>query len=377
MRITNKFVPWNMTYQDKNKNTDHQPQQRTRTAYSRKKKNSFKQTSSDNSETCRRLLPVFWAILVIVILTAGLAVALTQSTVVGWSLVGVGFFFAILGLVLSRYVKFQRKKSSSSALHDDAFQMKFYHTDIRDFPTDPVLQRGITELVYHGQSDCDICRWLRHEEAISSFSTYDEHHHHHNYDRLPPQTYGDIPHSSKEQLGTTPELNTKNYEPDIFVEPQTTYDETYTEVGSPELQTKSIDTHQEDAGVEMSTSPASPNLNSNNNNSSRTELVPELNSNRNQRKKKHWGNEVMSKDSILTTKHRKVLRNREWEVRRKIQKLEQRAARTVSFRSGIELKEITTSMESLSTRDESIMGRENSFEYGEEESNISTPSKQQ
>nr|XP_026690459.1 uncharacterized protein LOC113474040 [Ciona intestinalis] len=250
------------------KKTDHQPQHITRTAYSRKKKNSFKQTNSDNSETCRRLLPVFWAILVIVILTAGLAVALTQSTVVGWSLVGVGFFFAILGLVLSRYVKFQRKKSSSSALRDDAFQMKFYHTDIRDFPTDPVLQRGITELFYHGQSDCDICRSLRHEEAISSFSTYDEQHHHHNYDRLPPQTYGDIPHSSKEQSETTPELNAKNHEPDVFVEPQTTYDETHTEVGSPELQTKSTDT-QEDAGDEMSTSSTSPNLNSNSNNNNK------------------------------------------------------------------------------------------------------------
>merc|ERR1712136_665489 len=57
--------------------------------------------------------------------------------------------------------KFQMHKQRAMYAKMAAKEPEFYHLDIKDFPADPVMQRGVIDLVYHGPQEGPCCRKMR------------------------------------------------------------------------------------------------------------------------------------------------------------------------------------------------------------------------
>merc|ERR1712002_1373512 len=104
---------------------------------------------------------VFFALLTLILMVGGVVLGLYYSMILGWSLFGFGTLVALFLLGTFTVGKFQMHKQRAMYAKMAAKEPEFYHLDINDFPTDPVMQRGVIDLVYHGPKECPCCRKMR------------------------------------------------------------------------------------------------------------------------------------------------------------------------------------------------------------------------
>jgi len=104
---------------------------------------------------------VFFSLLTLILMVGGVVLGLHYSMILGWSLFGFGTLVALFLLGTFTVGKFQMHKQRAMYAKMAAKEPEFYHLDIKDFPADPVMQRGVIDLVYHGPQECPCCRKMR------------------------------------------------------------------------------------------------------------------------------------------------------------------------------------------------------------------------
>nr|XP_039258410.1 uncharacterized protein LOC120334959 [Styela clava] len=89
----------------------------------------------------------------------------------GWVVLGIWVVLTICGIICVVIEYYRSRKHASKSSKQERIEMELKATQkesLSNFPCDPVMNRAITNLVFHGQGDCDECRLLRHREDYNA-----------------------------------------------------------------------------------------------------------------------------------------------------------------------------------------------------------------